>query len=65
MCSSDLGPVKGLQKLVDAYQSAGLRDLTWKLYEGGRHELLNETNREEVQRDFLGWLERVIALRPA
>ena len=57
------GPVKGLQKLSDAYQSAGLRDVTWKLYEGGRHELLNETHRDEVHRDFLAWLERVIAPR--
>jgi alpha-beta hydrolase superfamily lysophospholipase len=55
------GPVKGLQKLSDAYQSAGLRDVTWKLYEGARHELLNETNRDDVTADFLAWLDRVVA----
>ena len=29
-----------------------------KLYEGGRHEMLNEANRDEVYRDVLSWLER-------
>ncbi|GJM80511.1 hypothetical protein HMSSN139_30070 [Paenibacillus sp. HMSSN-139] len=29
-----------------------------KLYPGGRHEMLNEINRDEVTSDVLGWLER-------
>jgi alpha-beta hydrolase superfamily lysophospholipase len=52
------GNLKGLQQLVDAYQAVGLRDITWKTYEGGRHEMLNETNRADVERDFITWLER-------
>jgi alpha-beta hydrolase superfamily lysophospholipase len=27
-----------------------------RFYPDARHELLNETNREEVTRDVLGWL---------
>ncbi len=27
-----------------------------RLYPGGRHEMLNETNYEEVQKDILDWL---------
>ncbi len=59
------GPVKGLQKLSDSYQAAGLRDVTWKLYDGARHELLNETNRADVTADFLAWADRVLAPRPS
>lgn len=33
------------------------------LYDGARHELLNETIREEVTADFLGWIRRVLPLR--
>lgn len=53
------GYLKGLQQLVDSYQAVGLRDITWKVYEGGRHEMLNETNRADVHKDFLTWLDRV------
>lgn len=46
----------GLTPLVEAYRAAGL-DVTLKVYEGGRHEMLNETNRDEVVADLLAWLE--------
>jgi alpha-beta hydrolase superfamily lysophospholipase len=29
-------------------------------YPGARHEVLNEINRDEVERDLLGWLVRVL-----
>jgi alpha-beta hydrolase superfamily lysophospholipase len=32
-------------------------DLEYKFYSGGRHEMLNEINRDEVYRDVLNWLE--------
>ena len=31
------------------------------VYPGGRHEMLNETNRVEVEQDMLRWLERISA----
>ncbi len=54
------GAVKGLRQLVDAWSAAGLRDLTWKVYEQGRHEMLNEINRAEVLDDLRRWLERTV-----
>jgi alpha-beta hydrolase superfamily lysophospholipase len=48
-----------LAPLVDRYRDAGLKDLTVKVYAGGRHEMLNETNRAEVVADLTAWLERV------
>jgi alpha-beta hydrolase superfamily lysophospholipase len=44
--------------LVNAYRSLGIRDLEFVLYPGARHELLNETNREEVTGNILRWLAR-------
>ncbi|MBA2625928.1 MAG: alpha/beta hydrolase [Acidimicrobiia bacterium] len=46
--------------LVDRYRAAGLTDVTTKVYAGARHELFNETNREEVESDLVAWLDRVI-----
>jgi alpha-beta hydrolase superfamily lysophospholipase len=48
-----------LKPLVDRYRDAGLKDLEVKVYPGGRHEMLNETNRAEVVADLTAWLERV------
>lgn len=52
---------KGPTALERAYAKAGLSDLTLKLYEGARHELLNETCREKVTSDVVEWLTRRIA----
>ena len=46
---------KGVKKVAKNYKRAGIKDLTLKLYEG-RHEMLNEVNRLEVQEDFMKWL---------
>jgi alpha-beta hydrolase superfamily lysophospholipase len=35
--------------------------VTERYYEGGRHEMLNETNRDEVMRDLLVWMRKAIA----
>jgi alpha-beta hydrolase superfamily lysophospholipase len=49
-----------LTPLIDAYRAAGL-DVTLKVYPGGRHEMLNETNRAEVVADLLAWLDGTVA----
>jgi alpha-beta hydrolase superfamily lysophospholipase len=51
-----------LWPLVDRYRAAGLTDVTVRVYDDGRHEILNETNRTEVIDDLLQWLQRVSAL---
>jgi alpha-beta hydrolase superfamily lysophospholipase len=58
-------PINGdltlLWALVDRYRAAGLGDVTVRVYDDGRHEILNETNRAEVIKDLLQWLLRVSA----
>ena len=49
---------RGPRALARRYSRYGLGDVTVKLYEGGRHEMLNETNRREVVRDLITWLHR-------
>ncbi|EPH43642.1 alpha/beta hydrolase [Streptomyces aurantiacus] len=44
-------------ELLEDLRYAGVEDLSWKGYEGARHEILNETNRDEVQRDLTEWLD--------
>ena len=47
----------GVLEAHNLFKEAGVKDLSYKLYEGARHELLNETNRDEVIKDTIGWLE--------
>jgi alpha-beta hydrolase superfamily lysophospholipase len=47
-----------LMPLVQRYRDAGVRDVTHDFYPGGRHEMLNETNREEVVRNLLRFVMR-------
>jgi len=49
---------KTLKNLYHIYQNIGIQDVTLKLYEDGRHEVLNETNKEAVKADILGWIEQ-------
>ena len=50
---------KGVAVAVVQAQLArgGVSDVTMKLYPEGRHEMLNETNRDQVYADVLAWLE--------
>jgi len=47
---------KGVEKVYSLYKDAGLKDLTLELVEDGRHELLNETNKEEINQMIGKWL---------
>jgi alpha-beta hydrolase superfamily lysophospholipase len=49
-----------LHPLVNRYREAGLTRMEVKVYEGGRHEMLNETNRDEVAADLLAWLRKTV-----
>ncbi|MDE3735292.1 alpha/beta hydrolase [Pseudomonas resinovorans] len=50
-----------LQDLAAALRRAGLRNVQLNIYPGARHELLNESNRDEVTRDLIDWLEQTLA----
>ena len=54
------GNTSGLVQLLGAYQRAGLREVSHRFYEGARHEVLNETNRDEVTRDLLSFLDQKV-----
>ncbi|MFE1594819.1 alpha/beta hydrolase [Nocardia sp. NPDC058705] len=47
--------------LVQRYRDAGLTDITYQVYPDARHEVLNETNRDEVEADLLAWITRARA----
>ena len=47
-----------LDLLVQRYRDAGLVDITTAYYPGARHEVFNETNRDEITDGLLGWLSR-------
>jgi alpha-beta hydrolase superfamily lysophospholipase len=51
------GRFKGVKKSAAHYKRAGFL-VTLKGYEQGRHEMLNEINRDVVYHDILNWLER-------
>ena len=62
--SGDADPVgengKGVTKAYKAFCKAGLHDVFMRLYPGGRHEMLNETNKEQVYQDILAWLKEKV-----
>ena len=60
LISGDQDPVgdmgKGVMKTYKAFKHAGIKDVEMKLYEGLRHEILNEKEHETVYMDVLNWL---------
>ncbi len=49
---------KGVAKLQKFYtDKVGVQDVTMHLYDGARHEILNETNKSQVYNDVLSWLD--------
>jgi alpha-beta hydrolase superfamily lysophospholipase len=52
--------LRGLHRLIGRYRDAGLRDIAFDFYPGGRHEMLNEINRRQVQTRLLGWISRTL-----
>jgi len=64
--SGDQDPVskggRALKGLVRVFNKTGFQDVRLKIYPGGRHELLHETNREEVLVDLIKWLDEVVGV---
>jgi alpha-beta hydrolase superfamily lysophospholipase len=51
---------KGVRKSYDAFKRAGMKDVSIKLYDGLRHEILNEKEQDTVCADLYGWLQKYI-----
>jgi alpha-beta hydrolase superfamily lysophospholipase len=64
--SADLlsGAMALVELVAERYRDAGVRDVTVIGYQEARHEIFNETNRDEVTTDLVDWLERHTEPRP-
>ncbi len=51
----------GIKALYDRYQELGFTDVTMKLYKGDRHELLNETDKDVVYKEFIDFFTNKMA----
>jgi alpha-beta hydrolase superfamily lysophospholipase len=64
MFSGEKDPVgnngKGVKKVYNNFKKAGIENINLKLYPNGRHEMLNEINKDEVYNDILNWLEQKV-----
>lgn len=49
---------RGVNTVAQQFRDAGVRDVTVRLYPGARHELFNETNRDEITAELIDWLNR-------
>ncbi len=49
---------EGVRRAYRSLKDVGIQNIRLKLYEGDRHEVLNEADREVVMRDILAWLEQ-------
>ena len=52
-----VGGQQGITDLVMHYAKSDHNSLTTKIYPEGRHEMFNETNRDEFTADVLNWIE--------
>lgn len=48
---------KNVIRVYEKYKDAGIKDVSIHLYEGDRHEILNEVDRQNVYQDILAWIE--------
>lgn len=51
-----IGGEKGLKDSMDVFKKSGFRDISKHIYENKRHEILLESNREEVYKNIVDWL---------
>ena len=52
--------LEGVQILIARYRNAGIHDISHDFYPGGRHEMLNEINRNEVVSNMLSWINTLL-----
>jgi alpha-beta hydrolase superfamily lysophospholipase len=57
--------MEGMHVLERRLRDAGVERVDTRYYEGGRHEMLNETNRDQVMADALAWLLDALGLTAA
>ena len=55
--------LEGLRPVAERYRAAGLKDVRERFYEGGRHEMFNETNRDAVTAELIDWMNEAVGKR--
>jgi alpha-beta hydrolase superfamily lysophospholipase len=55
--------LEGIEVLIARYGKAGIREVSCDLYPGGRHEMLNEINRNQVLANLPGWISRTLGIQ--
>lgn len=48
-------------QVAESFQALGMKHVECRLYAGMRHELVNETGREQVEQDILSWVKNTAA----
>ena len=51
---------KGVRQTAAAFEKAGMKDVSVKIYPMCRHEILNEINKAEVYADVAAWCGKYI-----
>lgn len=51
---------KGVRQAAEAFQKAGMTDVSTRIYPLCRHEILNEINKEEIFEDIVQWIEKKV-----
>jgi alpha-beta hydrolase superfamily lysophospholipase len=54
------GETETIQGLITRYMKHGHRALEYRFYDGGRHEIFNEAEKDRVHRDIAHWLTRTL-----
>jgi alpha-beta hydrolase superfamily lysophospholipase len=47
---------KDIERFYESYKQLNIKDISYKLYEDDRHEILNELDREIVYNDIGKWI---------
>ena len=62
MISGDMDPVgkygMGVHKVFKQYKKTGIKNCYLKLFKNGRHEMLNEINKQEVYNYIYNWIDQ-------
>jgi alpha-beta hydrolase superfamily lysophospholipase len=58
-----MGGTQAVERLARGFRRAGFERVSIRIYPGARHETLNETNREEVEKELLDWCSSCLETR--
>ncbi|MDE7477441.1 MAG: alpha/beta hydrolase [Lachnospiraceae bacterium] len=55
---------KDVPRIASRYKKAGIEDVSLKIYQDDRHEVLNELDKDQVYEDVLSWLDSKLEVQP-